>query len=68
MTPRLKKKLAARIRELCPSVKILELYPPHLGKAIEDADTWLEVPAAVPERLAETVTELAGREIKPPQS
>ncbi len=49
-------------------MKILELYPPHLGKAIEDADTWLEVPAAVPERLAETVTELAGREIKPPQS
>lgn len=47
------------VKEHCPHVKILELYQPHLGKAVEDADSWLEVPADVPSDLAERVDELA---------
>jgi len=52
------------VREHCPDVKILELYQPHLGKALEDADSWLEVPADIPSDLAERVGELA-RDAKP---
>ena len=68
VTPRLKQDLASKVRSYCPGVKILELYLPHLGRQLADADSWLEVPAAVPEKLAETVTELAGGETKPSQS
>ena len=56
-----KKAIASLIRHQCPSAKILELYPPYLGKALEDADSWLEVPADIPVQLARSVSELARR-------
>jgi CheY-like chemotaxis protein len=56
---RMKQKVVSLIRENCPSAKILELYPMHQGRAIEDADSWLQVPADVPDELAERVGELA---------
>ena len=36
----------------CPGVKILELYPPYTGKILDYADSWLVVPANVPEELS----------------
>jgi DNA-binding response OmpR family regulator len=54
-----KEEIAAAIRESCPGVKILELFSPHQGKRIEAADSWLEVPADVPEEFAARVNELA---------
>ena len=59
ITPRMKKVISTLVRQHCPSAKILELYSPHLGKALDDADSWLEVPAAIPRDLAEKVDELA---------
>lgn len=47
------------VRELCPEVKVLELYQPHVGKLLGDADAWLEVPAAIPRDFVQRVTELA---------
>lgn len=60
VTNRMKRLILSVVREHCSEVKILELYQPHLGKAVEDADSWLEVPADVPSDLAERVGELAG--------
>jgi len=37
------------------------LYSSHEGKALEHADSWLEVPVMVPPELAEGVAELAER-------
>ena len=54
-----KEKMAAAMRQSCPGVKILELFSPHEGKTLADADSWLEVPADVPDDLAERVNELA---------
>jgi hypothetical protein len=56
----MRRSLASRIRHACPSAKILELYPPYQGRSVDDADDWLEVPAAVPEELVQRVSELAG--------
>lgn len=47
------------VRKYCGPAKILELFQPHHGKVLEDADSWLEVPADVPQDLSERVTELA---------
>lgn len=58
---RMKHLIAPLIKEHCPEVKILELYHPHEGKALSDADAWLEVPADVPGDLAERVNDLANR-------
>ena len=49
------------IREHCPSAKVLELYPPYLGKTLPNADDWLQVPLDVPPELGERVTRLAGK-------
>jgi hypothetical protein len=54
----------SRIREQCPSAKILELYAQHQGRTLKDADSWLEVPAEVPQQLAERVNELAAKKSK----
>ena len=59
LSNRMKPVVASLVRQNCPTIKILELYQPHLGKTIADADSWLEVPAAVPSELAQRVTELA---------
>jgi hypothetical protein len=58
ISPKVKRAVASLIRRSCPSAKILELYPPYQGKAVEDADSWLEVPSAVPDELAERVNDL----------
>ena len=49
------------IREHCPAAKVLELYPPYLGKSLLKADDWLQVPLDVPPELGERVTRLAGQ-------
>lgn len=61
ISSRLKQLAASIIRERCTHVKILELYQPHQGKALSDADAWLEVPADVPGDLTDRVNELANR-------
>jgi uncharacterized OsmC-like protein len=58
---RTKRKLAAQIRKYCPAARILELYRANAGKVLESADCWLEVPAAVPQDLADRVTALAAK-------
>ena len=60
VTNRMKRVICSFVKEHCPDVKILELYQPHLGKAVEDADAWLEVPAEIPTDLAQRVGELVG--------
>jgi len=54
-----KQRLLALVRQHCPNAKVLELYAPYQGKALRDADDWLEVPAAVPPDLVERVSALA---------
>jgi CheY-like chemotaxis protein len=54
-----KKRAAALVREHCPDTKVLELYSASRGRALDDADSWLEVPADVPQDLADRVTKLA---------
>jgi CheY-like chemotaxis protein len=54
-----KRRIMNLVRENCPSAKILELYRYSLGKVLEDADSWLEVPTDVPQDLAERVSVLA---------
>ena len=55
-----RKSMASMIRQHAPSAKILELYQANQNRAIEDADSWLEVPAEVPQELAQRVEQLAG--------
>ena len=64
MSSKSKKAIAALIREHCPSVRILELYPEYQAKTLDDADSWLEVPADKPEALAKRVNELAAQKSK----
>lgn len=61
ISARMKQIIASLVKERCPEVKILELYQPHVGKGLSDADSWLAVPADVPSDLAERVGELASR-------
>ena len=56
-----KRNLFSVIRENCPETKILELYPASNGKSLEQADSWLRVPADVPNELAEKVAELTNK-------
>lgn len=65
VTSKHKRELMALIRENCPSAKILELYRSSTGRILEDADACLEVPADVPQELAERVTALAGKAGRP---
>ena len=62
VSARMKKVVASLVREHCPSAKILELYPPYQGRSLDDADSWMEVPADVPRDLARRVTQLAAKE------
>ena len=59
VSTKMKRVIFDLVKEHCPGVKILELYQPHLGRMVTDADGWLEVPADVPKDLAERVSELA---------
>lgn len=53
-----KRIIGSLVRQHCPSARILELHQAHQQRAVQDADSWLEVPAGVPQELAERVGEL----------
>jgi hypothetical protein len=55
----MKRLIARLVHQYCPSAKMLELYPPYQSRTLEDADSWLEVPASAPKDLADQVTKLA---------
>jgi hypothetical protein len=57
--PKMKRRIAWLVREHCNSAKILELYEPHLGRVLDDADSWLATPVDVPKELVDRVNELA---------
>ena len=59
ITSKVKQHIMSVVRECNPTAKVLELYRFSTGKVLEDADAWLEVPADVPQELAERVTALA---------
>jgi CheY-like chemotaxis protein len=56
---KMKRRIAALVREHCPDVKVLELYEPHMGQVVDDADSWLATPVDVPKDFADRVDELA---------
>jgi len=58
---RMKRLIVALVKQHCPDVKILELYQPHVSKAVDDDDSWLEIPADIPSDLAEEVSRLAAQ-------
>jgi hypothetical protein len=58
---KIKRRIASLIRECCHDAKLLELYTISSGKILEDADSWLEVLADVPQELATRVQTLAAR-------
>jgi PleD family two-component response regulator len=57
--PIAKRLMASIIRQRYPSTRILELHLAYHDSSLRDADSWLEVPARVPQDLSERVTELA---------
>lgn len=57
--PKLKRHLFSLIRRECASAKILELVTPDVDKALQAADSWLELPSLLPYALAKRVDELA---------
>jgi|SRR5689334_16122641 len=59
-----KRRIGALIRTNCPQAKVLELYAAHLGRALDDADSWLLTPSDVPKDLSDRVEELA-KQAKP---
>lgn len=71
VSPAEKRRIASLVRDRCPGTKVLELYSPHTGKMVADADEWLVVPMDVPPDLAVRVTEMAvrnkERKKKPPE-
>ena len=58
---KIKLRIASLIRECCHNAKLLELYTVSSGKVLEDADSWLEVLADVPQELAARVDALAAK-------
>ncbi|HEY2359747.1 MAG TPA: hypothetical protein VGK36_01425 [Candidatus Angelobacter sp.] len=62
ISPKMKSRVAMLVKQHCTGVKILELYETYTGKLLEDADSWLLVPAQVPQALLERVNELASKE------
>jgi CheY-like chemotaxis protein len=59
---RLKREHIAIIRRFCPTSKVLELYPPYVGRVLDDADAWLEMPPERAELLVESVNRLIDKE------
>lgn len=55
----IKQRIADLARGHCPGVKVLELYHPHLGRIVDNADSWLATPTDVPRDLADRVNQLA---------
>jgi hypothetical protein len=62
LSPKVKLHIALLVKHHCPGAKILELYAPYRGKALDDADCWLEVPTDAPTDLADCVDGLARKE------
>jgi hypothetical protein len=56
-----KRRVLDIVRRHCPKARVLELYIPSIGRALHDADDWMEVPNQFPEHLGERVTGLAQR-------
>jgi len=56
-----KRRINAIVRAHCPESKVLELFSPSMGRILEDADDWLEVPADIPTDLPRRVYQLANR-------
>jgi len=59
ITRGVKRHIMSLVREHCPTARVLELHRFSMGKVLEDADAWLEVPADVPQELGERVSALA---------
>jgi hypothetical protein len=57
-----KRRIFRLVRKHCKSAKVLELTSPDSGKALEDADSWLEIHPMQPAALLERVALLAGKE------
>jgi hypothetical protein len=57
----MKQHVVSLIRGHCPEVKLLELYSITSGRALDDADLWIEVPGNGPEKLTAGVAELAAK-------
>ena len=51
--------IASIIKQHCPDVKVLELYPQFSTQVLAEADAALPVPVDVPRDLADRVNELA---------
>lgn len=62
ITPKIKARVLELLRKHCPAARILELYPAYTGRALKDADAWLEMSSASPEELADAVNLLASKE------
>jgi DNA-binding response OmpR family regulator len=58
---RIKPLLLNLIRELCDTTRVLELYSSSIGRILDGADDWLEVPTDSPADLAAKVGVLARR-------
>ena len=56
-----KRRIMMLIRTNCPAARVLELYRFSIGKILEDADAWLEVPSDLPQELAERVNAMAAK-------
>jgi CheY-like chemotaxis protein len=63
VVPQEKQRIRDLIRQVCGDVKILELYQRHRGRALADADEWMEVPADIPYDFVTVVSELASRPV-----
>ena len=61
VSPKIKRRIAGLIRESCHGTKLLELYTVSSGRVLDDADSWLEVLADMPQELAARVEALAGQ-------
>ena len=56
-----KRRIFRLVRRHCQSAKVLELTSPDSGKALEDADSWLEVQPMQQAALLERVALLTGQ-------
>ena len=62
VSPRIKRHIAALIRQHCPAAKLLEMYEPHQGRAIPDADDWMDTFPQNPGELTARVERLVGEQ------
>jgi hypothetical protein len=56
--PPVKQQIFRQVRRHCPSVKVLELFSADFGKALPDADAWLETHPMKADVLAVRVSQL----------